>query len=513
MPAKSSKPNPEHHADPRTPTVSKVASAPPSPKQPKTKRLTAKQKKELEQSKTYDLQWFPERWLGEQPYGWQFDVLKALNYKESRVALKAANGSGKTSMVAAAAVVWHVVNFPESLCVCTAGVFRQVEGALWPAIRRFTSQLTNGDGFEVTQSGLRFVNGARAIGFSASDAHKAEGWHRQGPTDNLMFIVDEAKGIQDEKIFHAVERCQPSRLLMMSSPGAASGFFYEAFTKQRDRWDTFTVTAFDCPHLTKEWIDEQVRTYGEKSPLIRSMIYGEFVDDSDEGVVLSLRELEESLQSPPKRGEGLNVAFVDFAAGGDETVFCLRKGNEITEMETWKERDTNKTIGKLINLFDRHGLVADEIYGDEGGMGLPLCDALMDAGYDIHRVNFGGKPFDARYQNRGAEMWHTGARAIANKEVILPDDKKLHQQLVSRRVEVSRQGKLGLEPKDKMKLRGLASPDRADAVLGAISCGGGVGGSWEKYDALSRPTLEQLYDEAGAMAEYDAVPDGMFTGY
>jgi len=84
---------------------------------------------------------------------------------------------------------------------------------------------------------------------------------------------------------------------------------------------------------------------------------------------------------------------------------------------------------------------------------------------------------------------------------------------VTRRVEVSRQGKLGLEPKDKMRLRGMASPDRADAVLGAISCGGGVGGSWEKYESLSRPTLEQLYEEAGAMAEYDAVPEGMFTGH
>ena len=130
--------------------------------------------KELALSKEYDLQWFPERWLGEKPYGWQFDVLEALNLKESRVALKAANGSGKTSMVAASAVLWHVVNFPESLCVCTAGVFRQVEAALWPSIKRGVQKMTGGDGFEVTQSGLRFCNGSRAIGFSASDAHKAE---------------------------------------------------------------------------------------------------------------------------------------------------------------------------------------------------------------------------------------------------------------------------------------------------------------------------------------------------
>ena len=332
MPAKSAKSKSGHDRDLDTPTAGGVASAPPLPRQPKTKRLS---KKALEQSKTYDLQWFPERWLGEKPYSWQFDVLKALNNRESRVALKAANGSGKTSMIAAAAVVWHVVNFPESLCVCTAGVFRQVEGALWPAIRRFTNQMTNGDGFEVTQSGLRFVNGARAIGFSASDAHKAEGWHRQGESNNLLFIVDEAKGIHDDEIFHAVERCQPSRLLVMSSPGAAAGFFYDAFTKQRERWETFTVTAYDCPHLTKDWIAEQIATYGESSPLIRSMIYGEFMDDSDDGVVLMLKDLEKCLKEPPERRDGMKCAFVDFAAGGDECVFALRVGNEVTVMECW----------------------------------------------------------------------------------------------------------------------------------------------------------------------------------
>ena len=72
-------------------------------------------------------------------------------------------------------------------------------------------------------------------------------------------------------------------------------------------WDTFTVTAFDCPHLTKDWIDEQISTYGEKSPLIRSMIYGRFVDDSEDGVVLGLRELEGCLQEPPERKDGMRV--------------------------------------------------------------------------------------------------------------------------------------------------------------------------------------------------------------
>ena len=453
---------------------------------------------------------FPEKFLGLETYPWQKKVLESLNDKECQVALKAANGSGKTSVVAASAILWHMVRFPESLVVTTAGVWRQVEGQLWPTLKKYVGGL--GRGWRATSNELEYQNGSRAIGFSTNDAGKFEGWHRQGPTENLLMIVDEAKTVPDP-IFTAIARCQPSRLLVMSSPGAAAGEFYEAFTKKRKFWDCHTVTAFDCPHLTKEWIDTQIEMYGENSPLVRSMIYGEFVDDSGEGVVLNLKSLEECLQNPPELKMGMKVAFIDFAAGGDECVFAYRNGNKVMEMVTWRERNTNTTIGKIINLVKKHNLTQDEIYADEGGMGLPLCDALMDAGYDIHRVNFGSKPFDERYSNRSAEMWHTAARIIEKREILLPDDQTLHQQMVTRRSEVSRTGKLGLESKDKMKSRGLDSPDRADAVMGCIACGGGVGGSWERFNSMSRPTFKELMEEAESSFKQDCLPEGMFVGY
>ena len=453
---------------------------------------------------------FPKNFLGLETYQWQQDVLEALEAKECQVALKADNGSGKTSVVAASAILWHMVRFPQSLVVTTAGVWRQVEGQLWPKLKEYVRGL--GHGWRATSNELEFSNGSRAIGFSTNDAGKFEGWHRQGPTENLLMIVDEAKTVPDP-IFTAIARCQPSRLLIMSSPGAAAGEFYEAFTKKRKFWDCHTVTAFDCPHLTKEWIDTQIEMYGENSPLIRSMIYGEFVDDSSEGLVLNQKSLEQCMQNPPELQTGMRVAFIDFAAGGDECVFALRNGNKVVEMVTWREKNTNVTIGKILNLIKKHNLAQDEIYADEGGLGLPLCDALMDAGYDIHRVNFGSKPFDSRYSNRSAEMWHVAARIIEKREIILPDDGMLHQQMVTRRAEVSRTGKLGLEPKDKMRSRGLDSPDRADAVMGCISCGGGVGGTWERFSGITRPTLAELTEDAEASFKEDCLPEGMFVGY
>jgi hypothetical protein len=54
-------------------------------------------------------------------------------------------------------------------------------------------------------------------------------------------------------------------------------------------------------------------------------------------------------------------------------------------------------------------------------------------------------------------------------------------------------GKLKAEPKEKMKARGLESPDRADALLGAIAMQIGTG-------ALSRDQLRSIRAPASPFA-------------
>ena len=154
-----------------------------------------KQRKLLEEAQ--HLKNFPKMMLGlRDTYPWQEAVLGALNEKHSKVALKAANGSGKTSMVAASAVIWHMLRWPGSLVVCTAGVYRQVADALWPHLRKMINGLGGEEnGFSIKDGEIRYVypkkvDGqelvSRCIGFSASNPEKAEGWHVQGPSNDLM---------------------------------------------------------------------------------------------------------------------------------------------------------------------------------------------------------------------------------------------------------------------------------------------------------------------------------------
>lgn len=429
---------------------------------------------------------YAELALGMELYGWQRTVLEWVNYRNIRISLKAANGSGKTSTVVCAAVLWHMKAFPGSLVVCTAGVYRQVKDALWPHLRRHIYGLGGDEvGWKVNEGEIRLERKehpgqiSRCVGFSAESPEKAEGWHQQGsPHPNLLYVIDEAKAVQDG-IFQSMERCQPSRVILVSSPGGRSGYFYETFTKNAARWKTFTVTAFDCPHITNESIDRLIQEYGENHPLIRSSIYAEFIDgDSGDWRVFKAEHWQAAVNSPPEeqRQDEAMIVGLDFAAGGDETVMVFRRGNRVHRMSKWKEQDTMAGVGRIINELRRENVDPRNVYADAGGLGASMCDRLRENGFDVVRVNFGDKAIrQDRYVSRGAEMWMRFGLMMERKEIVLgpvKHDEVLLYQFLNRTVLAKSDGKIRLETKDELRNRGVSSPDRADAMVLAFCAEG-----------------------------------------
>ena len=107
------------------------------------KKITGKQKKALDRSLVH-LDRFASEVFGLKLYKWQKQVLGDLDESGVRVALKAANGSGKTAMCAAPAALWHALMFPDSVCVTTSGVYRQVREQMWPTIRTLAIRSVTG---------------------------------------------------------------------------------------------------------------------------------------------------------------------------------------------------------------------------------------------------------------------------------------------------------------------------------------------------------------------------------
>jgi len=452
---------------------------------------------------------FASNVLGINLYDWQRKVLRDLEPRDCRVALRAANGSGKTSTVISAILIWHALVYPRSIAVTTAGVFRQVESQLWPSLRNHIAKL--GGAWEVTSGEIRYLhpngNTSRIIGYSATDPGRAEGWHAEDHEYHpLLMVVDEAKTVADP-LFEAISRCQPTRLLIASSPGGTSGAFYRAFTKEANMWQKHAVTAFDCPHITQTQIDEVVQRYGEKHPLTRSMIYGEFVDIGLESLVINLTQLQNCHNTPPRFRPGVRIAGVDFAAGGDQNVICISDGNKILPMIAWREKDTMAAVGRFIVEFKKAGLEANNIYADASGMGMVMCDALAESGWIVNRVNFGATAYDNNaYTNRSSEMWYGMAKKIEDAEIILPEDEDLTAQLTCRRAITNSKGKLGVESKDSMRARGIASPDRADALALCLSSSN-VG--LDLTFQIERPTWKSLQE---MMVSHDPVMAGFDPG-
>lgn len=423
-----------------------------------------------ETSKILPFPWTISKAVGLELYANQIEILKECLRPFSRVALRACNGFGKTTSIAAPLVLWHAIAFKNSLTVLTSGAWRQIKEQLFPAIRRFQANFPT---WNFNTEDFTASNGSRCIGFSTNDPGKFEGHHAlDHETSPLLMILDEAKTIPDE-IYQATERCQPTRLLLMSSPGNPSGFFYEACVgKYAHLFKRFHIRAQDCPHISKDWIKQQAETYGADSAFYRSMVEGEFTSDLDGMGVIRLEHLERCLKSPPEwtnRNERRVFIDISWAANGDENVLALRRGNKITIEDAWVgDGNTISTAHRFVRSFNRLkneiGLKPEEVFGDNGGGGHGVIDVINEMGWHINRVNNNTASNEAnKFVNIAAQWWFALSKKIETNEIILPDDAILKQQLLSRKYEVDLKGRLKLESKQEI----AKSPDRADAVVGA----------------------------------------------
>jgi hypothetical protein len=425
---------------------------------------------------------FAECILGLKLYDWQFRCLQwyeNVARAGSRVkgSLVTPNGAGKSEYVVAALALWFATCHKGGQVVITSKSGLQLDNQVWPSITKHQEKFT---GWKFNQREVYTPSGGRIIAFTTDEASRVEGHHHRDPRYDkngkityydspLLYLVDEAKSV-DEPIFVGIDRCGYDGLLYTSSPGLMTGRFYESQTKLRESFQCIQVGLSDCPHIPAEKIKDIRETYGEDHPVTKSILYGEFMPEDDgTSFPFPLSQLLFCYDNPPKPQYGPRRAFCDFAAGRDENVLAIADGNSCELAATWRDVNTTANIGRFLTEFRKHGLKEGEVYADEGGMGRNYCDALRDAGFEVHRVNNGSSPFDDRYINRGGEMWHTVGRDVRKCQVILPNDEKLKAQLTSRKARIDGRGKLGIEKKEDMIKRGIKSPDRADAVVGALA--------------------------------------------
>lgn len=182
---------------------------------------------------------------------------------------------------------------------------------------------------------------------------------------------------------------------------------------------------------------------------------------------------------------GLRIMAVDPAEYGDDyTSVMFRQGRVSRRLGKWNGLGTMETVGRVGLIADREK--PDVIFVDATGIGTGVADRLKEEGYPVVRVHFGESPRDVdRYVLMRDELWGEMGDWLADGPVSIEDDDDLASQLTSVQYSYDSKRRLKLEPKEKMKDRGLHSPDDADAL--ALTFGRGVPSNESPQAFRNRP--------------------------
>lgn len=409
---------------------------------------------------------------------WQTELLeslaaaKATSQHPHKFCLVAANGSGKDSIIAASFAVWFILCKIQSRVIITSSSGTQLTSQTEPAIRRLCEKVNEFFGMEYFKIRQRFItcrlSGSEIRMFATDEAGKAEGYHPIVPNGEMAILVNEGKSVSEE-IHSALKRCTGFNYwLEYSSPGEPIGSFYKFFTNWKH---TLRVTSFDCPHLSEEEREEDKIELGEHSALYRSKhlalftsLSGEVVIPSDLLDKLLSNKISYELPNWPTR------VGIDLAAGGDENVICITKGNKVLKEYFFRETDTVVTAARIDKILKDNNIdkIHKHIYADDGGIGRGIIDMLVNKGWNIQRIMNQWPAFNKKqYGNRGAENWYRTKRIF---EELFFDVSGLseitHNQLITRKYkQVLTGSRIFLESKKEAKAHGRPSPDRADAFI------------------------------------------------
>jgi len=437
-----------------------------------------------------DPEWYARTILGHDPWEMPCAIGRALSKPRARVAVKACHSSGKTHS-AAEWVLWWVSR--GGIAVTTAPTWTQVEKLLWGEITRAYHGARFPIGGRLLQTALQMGPQNYAVGLSTNEGVNFQGWH-----GDVLIVLDEAPGVRPD-IFEAIEGIRAGgdvRVLMLGNPTIASGPFYEAFTKDRHTWQTFTIDAFATPNLegvsiadlqaiaaddvdhpllahnprpyltTRRWVHEKLHTWTEQSPLWQSRVRGEFPKQSEDAL-LSLAWLElAALREIAPTATDAWEAGIDVAGPGEaETVLAIRHGATLVKLKAWPNPDPRgDVLAELAPYKDR--LTAIKV--DTVGQGYYFGRHLEDHGYAgrVVDINVGESASDTeRYANWKAELyWALRIRAQSGELAGLTDDGATGQ-LAGIRYRHDARGRVVIEGKDEARKRGVPSPDRAEAIM------------------------------------------------
>ena len=392
------------------------------------------------------------------------------------MAASSGHGSGKSTMGAWIAD-WILSTRPYSIGTVTANTYQQLESRTWAAVLRWTRLCITSHWFHIRSKGIFHRASPEdwkvvAQTCKEENAQSFAGQHARTSTSWYMF--DEASHIPD-KIWDVAQGGLTDGEPMFfcwGQPARNQGRFYEVcFGRMRERWNTRCIDSRQSRFTNKALIEEWIRDYGEDSDFVRVRVRGvapragdlQFIDQ--DRVYAAQRRTVAAFPDDPL------VCGFDVSGGGQAwNVVWFRKGADARSIppiaipgEHSKER--SGILARLAEVLSdkRTGRRVAMMFVDSA-FGAPYVERLRAMGFDnVVEVNFGGPSPDRHDSNMRAYMWRR-MKEWLDRGAIPADDTVLETDLTAPGSHLNRSDQLVLESKEAMQKRGVASPDRGDAL-------------------------------------------------
>ncbi len=393
--------------------------------------------------------------------------------KKRGISIMSGQGTGKDAF-AAWALIWFLCCFPNPKIPVTAPTGHQLKDILWAEVNKWLRESLVSD-WLVWQTdkiyfkeleGREWFAVARTANPKASAEQQAEtlaGFHEE----YLMVIVDEASGVP-EPVFRPLEGTMTGKLnfaLVIFNPTRNSGFAIDSQMKYRDQWVCLHWDAEDSEMVSKEHIAYMERKYGRESNQFRVRVSG--LPPATEVDTLIPWDwvmdcVEADLEALPEDAVIFGVDVARF--GNDKSVILRREGPVIRGIREFLGIDTEELSGWIILECAEHE--PDIVMVDTIGVGGGVADKLRRRTViEILDINVSESSSNSvKFKRLRDELWWKVRERFERRQISIPNDEELIGELTVIRYEMCDDGKLKVESKKEMKKRGIASPNKADAL-------------------------------------------------
>lgn len=447
------------------------------------------------------------RWaddLGFVPNHQQRELMDAYNETmmgrgKPRIACRAGKGPGKTKVTAVIFTHWSLTHKDSSLIV-TAPVMRQAKD-VWLAEAKATIYSSTADDrigklFDFVGMGYGILGakpsewGCQVITALSKEAF--QGLHRL----YSAFLEEEASGVKPDisaAIKETISNSKGTWLhVRIGNPNTRLCAFFDSFHNEASKWKKLhwnTEETEETIYFSRDRNQDIADEFGKDSDIYRISVLGEFpsldpnclISEEDLVACCTVEARDNVIFINPDRKKQIGIDLARY--GGDECVVVPRDGGMMLDMYAHKT-DPNNAIDKAIVYQDTYDWSNEDcVYVvDTSGMGEVAVGAMGDArrmGRNVHEFYSQNTAHDSmKYDDKISEAWCLFAKDIKKRWIYLGEtlDKKLKNQLTTRRYVVTPKGKIKIESKDEYAKNNEdvengtigKSPDRADGVVMAF---------------------------------------------